>query len=93
MRISSMNENIGMTEKDFISLKKGMKVIAIFKELHESLPDIYPKAGTIGEVISKKEDDNMWIKVKWPEEANIKNNNISTILYFTVEVVNNDRDN
>lgn len=92
MKITPMNENIGMTEKDFISLKEGMKVIAIFKELHESLPDIYPKAGTIGEVISKKEDDNMWIEVKWPEEANIKNN-ISTILYFIVEVVNNDRDN
>lgn len=92
MKISPMNENIGMTEKDFISLKKGMKVIAIFKELHDSLPYIYPKPGTIGEVINKKEDDNMWIEVKWPEEANIKNN-ISIILYFTVEVVNNDRDN
>lgn len=86
MKINPMDENIGMSEEEFISLKKGMKVIAIFKELHESLPDIYPKAGTIGEVIGKKEDDNMWIEVKWPKEANIKNN-ISNILYFTVEVV------
>lgn len=92
MKINPMDENIGMSEEEFISLKKGMKVIAIFKELYESLPDIYPKAGTIGEVVSKKEDDNMWIEVKWPKEANIKNN-ISNILYFTVEVVNNDRDN
>ena len=86
MKINPMDENIGMSEEEFISLKKGMKVIAIFKELHESLPNIYPKPGTIGEVISKKEDDNMWLEVKWPKEANIKNN-ISNILYFTVEVV------